>query len=99
MARKYGKPIKQRALVIKLENKINPIFGVEYFALVGGKWVYMGSKSLGIAFSLAETLRSNFPLLFTKAELEYSAGRKINFKRESFIHEWTSHNLSRDSSF
>lgn len=98
MARKYNKPMKQRSVIIKIENKVQPVFGIEYYALIGGKWLFISSGFLGKVFTIAETVRKGTPLLYSEKQLEEWAGRKINFKRESFIHEWTSNNICRDYS-
>lgn len=88
------KTFKQRAKFIKLKREYGDC--EDYFIHIGGVWHYAGNtkyRSYLVPCMSHYIKRNNKYLRHTEKELEEGTGRKINFKKESFIHEWESLNL------
>lgn len=93
--------VKCRAPCIRI-NRPDRHGKIEQYILIGGSWWYAGSNM----FSSRSELLNYFagrpmrdigtpcgPVLCTVKDIERWAGRKISWKREVFIYEWTSNHI------
>lgn len=88
--------IKHRALAITIFHVKNQV--QERYINIGGKWLYvekdMGRPVEGYRFNKLTASNNNQRQLQSscvqcvKRELESWAGRKINWKKETYIYEW-----------